>query len=168
MQSIIFYNNSEKILGKLEEKFGKDLEQSQISFLETRPWWNKSHVILQINLNTLIPGTHLVAHPGDELTIFHLVVDTETKTEINIKNSIKNPELRIVDNDLIIHKMQSKMCHHNAKRLLEQKKIKELHSGLALSNDRLWREHSWGVDFDGKIVETTVSRLAYLSGEKYI
>ena len=34
-------------------------------------------------------------------------------------------------------------------------------TGYALSDDGLWRQHSWGLLTDDRVVETTVARLRY-------
>jgi hypothetical protein len=52
-------------------------------------------------------------------------------------------------------------AHQNVSKLLKAGRISEVHTGYALSDDRLWRYHSWGVDAHGRIVETTVERIAY-------
>ena len=35
-------------------------------------------------------------------------------------------------------------------------------TGYALSGDNLWRQHSWGIDPDGVLAETTDERHAYV------
>jgi hypothetical protein len=52
-------------------------------------------------------------------------------------------------------------CHQNAARLVLSGRVAALGTGYALSDDELWREHSWGVHKDGTIVETTEMRVAY-------
>lgn len=130
-------------------KFGKKLEKDHISFLVNKPWWTEKHTMLQTYLDDLAPDTHLVSSPDDQELIDHL---------------LNNGYFRIVDNDLILKKMKTSRCHDNCDELLKGKKIKELHHGIALSADRLWRQHSWGIDFDNKIIETTEPRVVYLSG----
>lgn len=60
-------------------------------------------------------------------------------------------------------------CHRNAVRLWRQGAAAAIGTGYALSDDGLWREHSWGVESDGRVVETTEPRVAYfgvtMSGE---
>lgn len=60
-------------------------------------------------------------------------------------------------------------CHVNTANLFTQGRG-SIASGFALSDDGLWREHSWLLDGQGRIVETTVLRLLYhgyaLSGKE--
>lgn len=53
-------------------------------------------------------------------------------------------------------------CHTNVARLVasDPKKF-EAWTGMSLCEDGLWRSHSWAVDTDGTVVETTVPRLIY-------
>lgn len=56
-------------------------------------------------------------------------------------------------------------CHSNASNLWEQNKdITNICTGYALSDDGLWRQHSWLIWHKARsnqIVETTTSRIAY-------
>ena len=63
-------------------------------------------------------------------------------------------------------------CHHNTAAMFAKTelwrfggradlpKIK-IATGWALSDDGIWRSHSWGVLRDGTVVETTCSRIGY-------
>jgi len=53
-------------------------------------------------------------------------------------------------------------CHHNVAVLWIDGEITSIGTGYALSDDGLWRQHSWGVDADGAVVETTARRRAYV------
>lgn len=50
-------------------------------------------------------------------------------------------------------------CHHNVARLVLGGAAAEWVTGWALSEDGIWRQHSWA--FDTVVVETTVPRVAY-------
>jgi hypothetical protein len=52
-------------------------------------------------------------------------------------------------------------CHENCRELARRDPSLVWHYGYALSDDGMWREHSWCVRPDGGIVETTVERVAY-------
>src|SRR5215469_6773718 len=72
----------------------------------------------------------------------------------------------------IMHKlMKSSSCHRNVAAVWTKKKfgIVGIATGYALSDDGLWRQHSWGILRDG-VLETTETRLKYfgivLQGEK--
>jgi hypothetical protein len=53
-------------------------------------------------------------------------------------------------------------CHTNAAVLWTDGTIAAIGTGYALSDDGLWRQHSWGVDTDGTLVETTDHRTLYV------
>lgn len=53
-------------------------------------------------------------------------------------------------------------CHRNVAALWIDGAIESIGTGYALSDDQLWRQHSWGVDADGVLVETTDERRAYV------
>lgn len=52
-------------------------------------------------------------------------------------------------------------CHENCRELVRRDPSLVWHYGYALSEDGMWREHSWCVKPDGGIIETTVGRVAY-------
>jgi hypothetical protein len=53
-------------------------------------------------------------------------------------------------------------CHANAAILWVDGTVASIGTGYALSDDGLWRQHSWGIDTDGSLVETTVDRTRYV------
>jgi len=52
-------------------------------------------------------------------------------------------------------------CHENCRELVSWDRTLVAHYGYALSDDGIWREHSWCMQRDGRIIETTVARVAY-------
>ncbi len=52
-------------------------------------------------------------------------------------------------------------CHDNAKRLIGIHAGWGMWYGLALSNDQIWRVHSWCRNTQGRIIETTEARIKY-------
>jgi hypothetical protein len=58
--------------------------------------------------------------------------------------------------------MNSRACHQNVAAVWKARKfgIVAIATGYALSEDGLWRQHSWGILRDG-ILETTKLRLKY-------
>ncbi len=58
--------------------------------------------------------------------------------------------------------MKSSSCHQNVASLWKSRKagIVAIATGYALSEDGLWRQHSWGIRRDG-IIETTEPRQKY-------
>lgn len=51
-------------------------------------------------------------------------------------------------------------CHKNSAYLFEDG-VGLIATGYALSDDGYWRQHSWVVAHDGRVVETTTPRTAY-------
>jgi hypothetical protein len=56
-------------------------------------------------------------------------------------------------------------CHANAVRLWRDGRAAAIGTGYALSEDGLWREHSWGISDGGAILETTEARTLYFGIE---
>jgi YD repeat-containing protein len=54
-------------------------------------------------------------------------------------------------------------CHRNSARLWWDGSAVAVGTGYALSDDELWREHSWAWDDAGRLLETTSSRIRYFS-----
>ena len=148
-QSIIFDKVSD--ISKLIIFERNNLTQDHIKKLLEQPWWNQYHEFVNKILTNICHGTHLVSVPWDNEEMKKLVDNPE-----NIKLIISDEE------NTIFKLMRVSSCHDNAMKLLKTNNAKEMHTGLALSKDRLWRHHSWAISLDGKIIETTISRLVYL------
>jgi hypothetical protein len=58
--------------------------------------------------------------------------------------------------------MSKSRCHENVARVWTRKRhgVLGIGTGYALSDDGLWRQHSWGVRREG-VLETTVPRTKY-------
>jgi hypothetical protein len=71
---------------------------------------------------------------------------------------------QVMEGPVTYRRMEPSECHVNVARLWgERKKWSRLigvGTGYALSDDGLWRGHSWGLTKRG-IIETTVSRVKY-------
>lgn len=52
-------------------------------------------------------------------------------------------------------------CHSNSAKLWADGEAPLLVTGWALSEDGLWRQHSWCAHLDDRVVETTVARVMY-------
>ena len=63
--------------------------------------------------------------------------------------------------DLEVRPMEANNCHVNAATLWRGGEVPSVSTGYAMSEDRLWREHSWGLTADGAIVETNAPRVLY-------
>jgi len=51
-------------------------------------------------------------------------------------------------------------CHSNVARLYDENPETKIITGWALSDDGLWRQHTWGLK-DNTVIETTLPRKAY-------
>lgn len=60
----------------------------------------------------------------------------------------------------LMKKGERNQCHQNTARLFQNNEAR-VATGYGLSNDGLWRRHSWGVDSQNKIIETTEMRELY-------
>ena len=148
------HNSKKSDLVNLQQKLKDEvLAQDHIETLKTKPWWTDNHYVLQLNLEKICPGTHLVSVPWDS---------------DSLKWLLEGGILTISRKDNVIFTpMATSSCHDNCEDLLRSGKIIKYYTGYALSCDRLWRYHSWGITSDNKIVETTQPRIAYLSNESY-
>jgi hypothetical protein len=60
---------------------------------------------------------------------------------------------------------QPSACHRNAVALWRSGAAQAVGTGYALSDDGLWRKHSWACAEDGHLIETTEPRTAYFGVE---
>lgn len=72
--------------------------------------------------------------------------------------------------EVLNYNMQDSQCHRNARALyLDDASVTDVGTGWALSEDGLWRQHSWAMRGD-ELVETTQDRELYygviLQGEE--
>lgn len=61
----------------------------------------------------------------------------------------------------VLHLGARSNCHVNAVTLWRSGEAVAIGTGYALSDDQLWREHSWAWDRDGYLIETTEPRNRY-------
>jgi hypothetical protein len=70
----------------------------------------------------------------------------------------------VMDGQITLRAMRPCSCHRNISRLWNRNRNRGglfgIGTGYALSDDGLWRQHSWGVGRRG-IVETTEVRVTY-------
>ena len=69
----------------------------------------------------------------------------------------------LIPSQFVVQKTGSpSKCHTNSARLWIKNPIaNRIATGYGLSDDGMWRHHSWIVNRDGSLTETTVKRLAY-------
>lgn len=81
--------------------------------------------------------------------------------EIHLEKLIKHGSVINSDSLQIINGGQQHRCHQNCCYLYEENEsITHIGTGWGLSNDVLWRQHSWCMKGE-KIIETTVPRKIY-------
>lgn len=125
--------------------------EERIQTLRTTEYYKEEfHDKINKELTDLIPNTHIVASPDD---FIHFSIDQQ--------KTIFGP------NDKFI-KMKENNCHNNCLLLYLLKKVKSIYFGYALSEDGLWRFHSWCVDNNNNTIETTEPRLMYYGIERVI
>lgn len=139
-------------LNKIKDLIKTYPNEDHKNLLKNKPWWIENHSKVNDYLSNLITNTQLVANPNDQKEVDNMLL------------SLNDILIRIPNKtNLIIRKMAIGQCHDNSFRLLLRDNIKEMHSGYALSNDGLWRHHSWCIDKDDNIIETTSERLVYVT-----
>ena len=119
-----------------------------IEWLTSRPWYKPIHNQINAKLQSIMPNTHIVAMPSVHIPLESLL-DTG----------------RLYDNKVVFIKMKQSQCHNNCNNLLENGIINIICTGYALSDDGLWRFHSWGLTPNGTLVETSTPRLMYFGVE---
>jgi len=125
------------------------IPEKQIISLKNKPWWTDKHDLLQKYVEDLgFHNSHIVAFP-DETSVDIIDIIVEEKIQPITVTEILKIKCRIGD------------CHNNCFRLLQADKIDTIFTGYALSDDGLWRNHSWGLKKDF-LIETTEERLVYL------
>jgi hypothetical protein len=90
-------------------------------------------------------GVHMVAHPGPDPDLPRLIGAGLVMT-----------------GPVMLRIMKKNGCHENVSRIWasKQHKIAGIGTGYSLSDDGLWRQHSWGIRRNG-IIETTSLRVKY-------
>lgn len=127
-----------------------------INPFSTRPWWNQYHVTIDQFLRKLFPHTVLVPVPWDTPIASSLAKMIEADTD-------ELPTVTtIIPDHLIMKKMSDSMCHDNCAELLHKGLCNAMVTGYALSPDGAWRHHSWCLDHECNIIETTERRIAYI------
>lgn len=119
-----------------------DPEQAQ--WLSNRPWWTRQHTKLNNKLRALYPDTHLVA-PDYKVNIPKLL-------RFGFFQDGSKSELQPMDDG---------RCHDNVKLCYTLGLVDRVVTGFALSEDGLWRAHSWGLGSAGQPIETTEPRILY-------
>jgi hypothetical protein len=96
---------------------------------------------------------HLLQY-GGELVVPHLHPEHHLD-ELLSGAAVHPPAGRVVPGD-------DNACHANVAMLWTDGTVEAIGTGYALSDDGLWRQHSWGIGADGVAVETTFARISYV------
>lgn len=144
----LIYNNIDEKINKESIHYNK-VEDKRANTLKSR--WNCFHFKMNDVMNQIFPETYFVALHWDIPIVMKMLFSPEWKIRIPIKE------------DIIFKLMEGNQCHDNIKELYDNKEISEMCEGYVLSKDGVWRNHSWGIDKDDNVVETTELRLCYLT-----
>jgi hypothetical protein len=112
--------------------------------LKNKPWYHSIHEELNKILQEIEPGSHIVAP-------FRQHIDP---TKIAHEGKLDTGKVLLLQ-------MEESKCHDNVDELFEYKIIQKVSCGYALSDDGLWRFHSWGNLENGEIIETCSVREKY-------
>lgn len=124
------------------------LTEDEIKFLRSRVHRWKIHDDFQNFLDEHVPGTWIVP-----------VCDDELNNALMRMDKIFAP---ILGDRVVIRHMEDSMCHDNCEILQSREPDLVWYIGWVLSEDARWRSHSWMVDVEGNVIETTEERLIYL------
>ncbi len=132
-------------LNVIKTKIKKNPSSEDKEWLISKPYWSKHHTEINQYLQQHVPNTHVVAMPDGFKYYENFIQKSDFYYPTNVK----------------FIKMKQSNCHDNCEELLQENKIKFCVFGYALSEDGLFRVHSWGLDNYETIIETTEPRLLY-------
>ncbi len=130
-----------------------EMSESTIKILADKPWFQPTHTNFQHFLDKNVPGTYIVSMP-----------DLDSMEVLSRMNEIFSP---ICGNKVIMNRMTTSACHQNSEELHIKNPNLTMYYGWALSDDARWRNHSWLIDEENNIIETTESRLIYIGLAEY-
>ncbi len=125
-------------------------DSKRIQWLKNQSWYNQEHEKINNRLKAIVPNTHIVTTPHEHVPIDLILSQGQVFTIPSILFSFENSR-----------------CHDNCDKLYLHKEIANVCTGYALSSDGLWRYHSWGLDYDDVIIETTSERILYFGVPVY-
>lgn len=136
--------------------------KSDYDYFKSKSCWTSNHDLVNDLLMSIVPGTQLVPNHDDEPEIIGLLRFNENIEDIDLA-SMEIPNITISDDtNSILCKMKPNCCHANSLNLVEQNYAAKMYTGFALCNDGYWWFHSWAIDFNSRIIETTVPKLIYI------
>jgi hypothetical protein len=123
--------------------------KEKIRLIKSKYSWTSKHDSLQIQLNTIVPNTHLTSHDNDGEVIDSILKNCKPET-------------------LSVHELHMELS--NFKEIIKcitdphfvsRSGIKKVCIGLALTLNGLWKIHAWGHNYFA-IVEVTYRRAKYI------
>lgn len=128
--------------------------------LQTEWWYNEATIQKELEKDPWMNTGLLTLHR--KLLSFGGVRTVLPVVEDDLRNILERGQLWLGRNPKMMPGQPSQ-CHRNSCSCWEANKSRTiLCTGYALSEDGLWRQHSWLVNFQyQQIVETTVPRVAY-------
>lgn len=158
LDDALTYQKSGKYIRDDENKIQQIIEQldPEEKKVFKSSYWTPLHDIADEKIGQIIPGTHILAVADDYQVVKGLA-------EGKILFELLAPD----DDSSYVKPMKPSECHNNVCTLIKTGKEVKMYTGYALSHNRRWLFHSWGVDDKGRVVETTVPRLAYIGIVEY-
>lgn len=92
----------------------------------------------------------------------------EYEPEADLNDLLSDKSKFYVTAEFKYKRIRGKACHchdNSVEYVLKNEKKRKLYTGYALSEDHLWRQHSWVIENGDTIVETTEKRLCYFGYE---
>lgn len=130
------------------------LSDEDVAWLRARPWYEPEvYDPLQKIVAELSPGSHVVAFHCDMAKLCAKLIVALNPTPVIIKDE---------KTQLVMRPGTPGDSHNNVSKLFVGRMVRDWMQGYALDIDGRWRNHSWGLDNQGRVVETTDRRLIYL------
>ena len=123
-----------------------------------RSYWTSYHQTIHEFLSKLFPHTTFVPFPTDLNTAVALC-------RMIAADSDESPVPTIFPESVILRPMAQSRCHDNCAQLLYNGQCNSMVTGYALSPDGMWRYHSWCLDHECNLIETTERRIVYIPVE---
>ena len=154
----------DKLLSQINKnKISKLLfdNKSDYNYFKSKSCWTMNHDLVNNFLKSIVHGTQLVPHHDDKPEISQLLKLQEDMENTDLASEILN--ITISDNtNTILRIMKPNCCHANSLDLVENNYAEKMYTGFALCHNGYWWFHSWAIDFDSRIIETTVPKLIYI------
>ena len=111
-------------------------------------WYTSYHDMLNEILNKIAPDTQVLAEKFEHYTFTKEEFENATLFDIKKCNYRFNP-------------MEKLNCHNNSVRLCIYNPFYNVYTGYVLHKDGIWTFHSWVVDRNNLLIETSEMGLLY-------